>query len=80
MNNTKYKIIQEELVNNNEIIHIDIDIDRDRRQNLHGYNKSCLGCFNGSFYIFPFPRSMGKKWTLTVLLIELRDQSVSIVL
>lgn len=29
-----------------------------------------MGCFNGSLYIFSFPRSMGKKWTLEVLLIE----------
>lgn len=54
-----------------------LHIDRDRRQNLHGYSKSCLGCFNGSFFIFPFPRSMGEKWTLRVLLIELRDQSIN---
>ena len=28
------------------------------------------GCFNGSLYILPFTRRMGKKWTLGVLLIE----------
>nr|YP_010579943.1 cytochrome b6/f complex subunit VIII [Hypericum monogynum]UZS76735.1 cytochrome b6/f complex subunit VIII [Hypericum monogynum] len=43
---------------------------RARGHNLHGYSKSRLGCFNGSLYIFPFPRSMGKKWTLEVLLIN----------
>lgn len=37
-----------------------------------------MGCFNGSLYIFPFTRSMGKKWTLEVLLIEFRNQTVSI--
>ena len=41
-----------------------------RGHNSHGYSKSRLGCFNGSLYIFPFTRSMGKKWTLGVLLIE----------
>ena len=46
------------------------DIHRDRGHNSHGYGKSRLGCFNGSLYIFSFPRSMGKKWTLKVLLIE----------
>ncbi|KAF8039107.1 hypothetical protein BT93_B1607 [Corymbia citriodora subsp. variegata] len=51
-----------------------------RGHNLHGYSKSCLGCFNGSLYIFSFTRSMGKKWTLEVLLIEARNQTVSIVL
>lgn len=34
-----------------------------------------MGCFNGSLYIFPFTRSMGKKWTLKVLLIELREKT-----
>lgn len=52
----------------------------DRGHNSHGYGKSRLGCFNGSLYIFPFTRSVGKKWTLEVLLIELRNQTVSIVL
>ena len=45
------------------------DIHRDRGHNSHGYGKSRLGCFNGSLYICSFPRSMGKKWTLKVLLI-----------
>lgn len=43
---------------------------RDRGHNSHGYSKSCLGCFNGSLYFFPFTRSMGKKWTLEVLRID----------
>ncbi|KAK2975484.1 hypothetical protein RJ640_005793 [Escallonia rubra] len=34
------------------------------KANSHGYSKSRLGCFNGSLYIFPFTRSMGKKWTI----------------
>lgn len=37
----------------------------DRGHHLHGYSQSRLGCFNGSLYIFPFTRSMGKEWTLT---------------
>lgn len=45
----------------------------DKGHNSHGYSKSRLGCFNGSLYIFPFTRSMGKKWTIGVLLIELRN-------
>lgn len=53
---------------------------RDRGHNSYGYSKSRLGCFNGSLYIFPFTRSMGKKWTLEVKLIELRNQTVSLVL
>ena len=57
-----------------------LHIHRARGQNSHGYSKSRLGCFNGSLYIFPFTRSMGKKWTVGVLLIELRNQTVSIVL
>jgi len=53
---------------------------KDRGHNSHGYSKSRLGCFNGSLYIFPFTRSMGKKWTLKVLLIELSNQMGSIFL
>uniref|UniRef100_A0A3Q7ICP6 Cytochrome b6/f complex subunit VIII n=1 Tax=Solanum lycopersicum TaxID=4081 RepID=A0A3Q7ICP6_SOLLC len=51
---------------------------RDRGHNSYGYSKSCLGCFNGSLYFFPFTRSVGKKWTLGVLIIEIRKQTVSI--
>jgi len=40
----------------------------DRGHNLHGYSKSRLGCFNGSLYIFPFARSVGKEWALGILL------------
>lgn len=36
-----------------------------------------MGCFNGSLYIFPFARSVGKKWALDVLLVEFRNQTVS---
>nr|YP_010334083.1 cytochrome b6/f complex subunit VIII [Malus orientalis]UNH88100.1 cytochrome b6/f complex subunit VIII [Malus orientalis] len=32
-----------------------------------------MGCFNGSLYVFPFTSSMGKEWTLEVLLIEFRN-------
>ena len=68
------------LVNNNgKIPSYLFHIHRDRGHNTHGYSKSCLGCFNGSLYIFPFTRSMGKKWALGVLLIGLRNQTVSIV-
>lgn len=59
-----------------EILHIH----RDRGHHSHGYSKSRLGCFNGSLYIFPFARSMGKKWTLEILLIELGNQTVSLFL
>ena len=52
---------------------------RDRGHNSHGYSKSRLGCFNGSLYIFPFTRSVGKKWALKVLLIELRNKTVAFV-
>lgn len=52
---------------------------RDRGHNSHGCSQSRLGCFNGSLYIFSFTRSMGKKWSLEVLLIELRNQTVLIV-
>nr|QJT42904.1 cytochrome b6/f complex subunit VIII [Opuntia quimilo] len=45
-----------------------LHIYRDRGHNSHGYCKSRLGCFNGSLYIFPFTCSMGKKWTLEILL------------
>ena len=48
---------------------------RDRGHNSYGYSKSCLGCFNGSLYFFPFTRSMGKKWTLEVIRIELIEES-----
>lgn len=62
------------LVNNNgKIPSYLFHIDRDRGHNTHGYSKSCLGCFNGSLYIFSFTRSMGKKWALGVLLIGLRN-------
>ena len=47
-------------------------IHRNKGHNSHGCNKFCLGYFNGSLYIFSFTRSMGKKWTLEVLLIQLR--------
>ena len=50
-------------------------IHRDRGHNTHGYSKSCLGCFNGSLYIFPFTRSMGKKWALGVLLIGVEESN-----
>ena len=36
-----------------------------------------MGCLNGSLYIFPFARSVGKKWALEVLLVEFRNQTVS---
>lgn len=50
-------------------------LQRDRGHNSHGYSKSGLGCFNGSLYIFPFTGSMGKKWTLGVLLIGFRNET-----
>lgn len=55
-----------------------LHIHRDRGHNSHGYSKSCLGRFNGSLYIFPFTCSMGKKWALKALLIELSNQTVAI--
>lgn len=50
---------------------------RNRRQiHSHGYSQFRLGCFNGSFYIFPFTRRMGEKWTLEVKLkIELINKN-----
>ncbi|CAH8277890.1 unnamed protein product [Arabidopsis lyrata] len=48
-----------------------LHIHRNRGQNSHGYSKSRMGCFNGSFYIFPLSRSVGKKWTLEILLIAI---------
>lgn len=47
-----------------------LDSHRDGGHDSHGYSKSCLGCFNGSLYIFSFTCSLGKKWTLEVRLIE----------
>lgn len=60
-----------------------LHIHRNRGQNSHGYSKSRMGWFNGSFYIFPLSRSVGTKWTLEVLLIAIiikLYQPVSIVL
>ncbi|KAI5568178.1 hypothetical protein POPTR_013G142332v4 [Populus trichocarpa] len=51
-------------------------MEKNRGHNSHGYSKSRLGCFDGSLYIFPFTRSMGKKWTLGILLIELRNETL----
>ncbi|KAI9400374.1 hypothetical protein POPTR_002G235550v4 [Populus trichocarpa] len=55
-----------------------LHIHRDRGHNSHGYSKSRLGCFDGSLYIFPFTRGMGKKWIIGILLIELRNKTLSI--
>lgn len=49
------------------------------RQNLHGYSKFFLDGLKVVFTFSLFPCSMRKKWTLKVLLIELRDQNVSII-
>ena len=37
-----------------------------------------MGCFNGSLYLFSFTRSMGKKWTLEVLLILIEFRNFGI--
>jgi chlorite dismutase len=39
-----------------------------RKHDPYGYSRYNLGCFNGSFYIFPFTRSMGEKWAIMVML------------
>ena len=39
-----------------------------REHNPYGYSRYNLGCFNGSFYIFPFTRSMGEKWAIMIML------------
>ena len=55
-------------------------VHRDRGHNSHGYSKSRLGCVNGSLYIFPFTRNMGKEWTLEILQIELGKQTVTLLI
>lgn len=56
-----------------------LDSHRDGGHHSHGYSKSCLGCFNGSLYVFSFTCSLGKKWTLEVRLIELSNEPFSII-
>ncbi|KAL0640934.1 hypothetical protein Bca4012_103441 [Brassica carinata] len=46
-----------------------LHIHRNRGQNSHGYSKSRMGWFNGSFYIFSLSRSVGKNQIVFKLII-----------